>query len=888
MAHNFLLTVGQDIAIRGTDYLANGVDTGLNVSPNNDTFNAPLAGIFGNQNTFTSGDTIDLTKHNGTLGINNSLFATFASSTEIFASVIGIQKAVVSIVPNPFTMNPFAPSTVTIDGGTTTNSLGASVANFQGLTKIIMRNSSAGSELNFGTDSSPLGALPNIIKIANVPGYNGFSNPGGWSNYQQSGISVIQDAALVGANEAVTIKLINAGSPPTTSLGFSDDYIHGHSESFYINVGPSNGSSSTPGVATWNIVSKGSNNFIDLTTNGSTNATTLNFSGAGNLTVFGDDDEFFNVTTINGSGMTGNLVITGGLNEDQGDHGIIDDDTPGGTGSALTSISGGSGSDFFDLSSLHGTQIAAMTIAGGGGTNTAVFANEVLTGLTAALNMTGIQVVGDGGDFGGGNDPAGTINWALLPGATELKFYHGITWTPGGLVLNNFAATGTVDFQDENFHDNDVTITAANTTATTNALTLIFGSTQTGDSANGVDGHWEVSGYGSINIVVNAYTDLADSGFVATANPGGGITINISGTGDLDFGNTDIGFPWNLNDVGTPSIQTIGGVINDTSSGYLWLGATDASVINASAGGLDMEQPGTWLGAFSVSGSSGSGINNFLQGTLGPLDFGVNANSDSFAGATAALTTMVGGTDAGDVLYTTGGVTLITLHNAGGGDQILYNQFTVDSIHAYESLPTEDGHFGFALAITDDGGNFDFNSHLTTVNNFVVAGSNPGVNDDILSFNQDSWGYGGSNGPGTYLGLVEGDMGHPASPSNNWANEVIVNGSNVFLSNTDNFVLYNQNGATFNQTTLANSLETNAGAIHFAASTAANNTFDMLIAYNTANGVDVADVQFTSDGSTSSAGMGVVVHNLVNLVGVTDQALFNEAIAHHANVFLAS
>ena len=438
-----------------------------------------------------------MTKKNGKLGINDSINATFDFSTDLFTTTIGVQNITVSVLPFLFSTTP---STVFLEGGFTTDRLGNVVPNFEGLTNFTMKNSSAGSEVFLGTAINPLeiATLP-TINVINVPGWNPFVL--GFP-VVPSGIAVIQDTSFFSATSAVTVNVTNAGSPATVSASFSDDFVHGVAETFFISIGDPGG---TTGPATWNLHATG-NNFLFLGNGGpafgvpgpSTAATTINVTGSGHTTLFGFNSQFADVTKISG---TATLTVTGALQEDGSfneDSGLLADNH------VITSISGGAGS-FFDLSSLDATEAMAMTTINGGGGGTAVFSNEALTGLSSALALSGISIIGDGGDFGDGHAPAGTIDFSFLPGANELKFYHGLTFTSTGLVLDNTPGTFTVDFQDEDYYGNAVAITPA-TAATSNTLTLDLGSTITHDTTHGLYGAFTITNYDAITINVREGT----------------------------------------------------------------------------------------------------------------------------------------------------------------------------------------------------------------------------------------------------------------------------------------------------------------------------------------------------------------------------------------------
>ena len=193
-----------------------------------------------------------------------------------------------------------------------------------------------------------------------------------------------------------------------------------------------------------------------------------------------------------------------------------------------------------------------------------------------------------------------------------------------------------MNLQDENFHHNNFVITALDTQLTTNTLTLKLGTPgttplpngvlgNTNEEPDGVDASWTVTGYGTINMVlagdgdVHLATNPCDGGFIANANGGGGVTINISGalidhdghTEELEFGNLqsvtleDYKLFDGIASTAALGVTTGDGKIIVTANAELILGATDAAVINATNGhGLDMEDPGTGIDeAFTVRGT---------------------------------------------------------------------------------------------------------------------------------------------------------------------------------------------------------------------------------------------------------------------------------------------
>jgi hypothetical protein len=198
----------------------------------------------------------------------------------------------------------------------------------------------------------------------------------------------------------------------------------------------------------------------------------------------------------------------------------------------------------------------------------------------------------------------------------------------------NTPNTFTMNLQDEDFHGNNFVITAA-TPAASNTFNLDLGSNAgtigvlgaTGDTPDGINSNWLVTGYGTINIHLAGSEDvfLASTGFFASA-PGGGVNITISGSlvsSEMEVGNVigiAIGEFTSFDSLAAQAAEGVStglGTITDTAKTFLELGATDATTITATtAGGLDMEDPDTDIsGPFVVTGSTGN-FNN-LQGTLG-------------------------------------------------------------------------------------------------------------------------------------------------------------------------------------------------------------------------------------------------------------------------------
>jgi hypothetical protein len=802
---------------------------------------------------------------------------------------------------------------VVIDGGDVTSFGQGVLPNFSGLQNgTLTLLQSAGGFLTFGATSNPLFVLLNHInaQAATATG---------------SGISVAIDTSLFTAPVTANFNLNTVGNAGTHQSD-SDDYVHGAREVFAIGYGDQTGS---VGATTWNLNATGKN-FVELFTHGSDTTTTVNMTGAGSLTLFGVSDEFDKVATINDK-ATGAQVITGALQTDGSSKsytGFLTDNT------ALTSLNVAStnAGNFIDLSGFEQNQMTALlagTLHVGGGT--VVFDAEVLTGLSPALNLSGIGGifnVGWGGQEGSGPADAGTIDFHFLPGsANTLTFYHGVDaetflcgWTDAcgesgstyttdsTLSVINTPNTFTMNLQDENFHHNNFIITALDTTLTTNTLTLKLGTPgtfplpngvlgNTNEEPDGVDGSWTTNGYGNINIVLAGDGDVylasnpCNGGFIANQNAGGSATINISGalidngghTETLEFGNLQsvtldayklFASPASIAALG---VTTFDGTINDTAQAFLELGATDATIINATKGaGLEMQDPGTSIDdVFTVHGTSN--VFNTLQGTLGLVKDFTNGNDGIFGTGNLLSDNIFGGSQ-GDNIWDTAGVTNITLI-APNNDTIFYSQFELNS------------HCDFALVITDSRGNFDGNgftgTRLTTISGFTpgadTSGNPPGTigNQDTIDFNTDSWGFGNTNNVGgTYQGLVDGDLDRVWSLDSHYANVFILGSSGTTLNpNSDMIAVQIAGGFKDAQAAAASFTGTNAVTFASGEHIDSGDSIDMLIAFNLAGGgTEIADMHITnSTGSDISSTFGLTTtgsdaqitgHGLVKLVGV--------------------
>jgi hypothetical protein len=756
---------------------------------------------------------------------------------------------------------------VVIDGGDVTSFGQGVLPNFSGLQNgTLTLLQSAGGFLTFGATSNPLFVLLNHInaQAATATG---------------SGISVAIDTSLFTAPVTANFNLNTVGNAGTHQSD-SDDYVHGAREVFAIGYGDQTGS---VGATTWNLNATGKN-FVELFTHGSDTTTTVNMTGAGSLTLFGVSDEFDKVATINDK-ATGAQVITGALQTDGSSKsytGFLTDNT------ALTSItvSSTNSGNFIDMSSFESVSGIAVSIGGG----TLVLDDDVLIGLSSPLSLGTLTNIGYGGDDGFGPGIDGTIDMSFLPSSVgSLTFYHGVFDNTGTLSIINTKGTFTVNLQDEDFHSNNFNIAAA-TPAQGNTLTIDVGNAVTNQVATELDHHWNVTGCGTVDIVLagDHFVDIADGGldggFVANSTVGPA-TINISGAlgsaTNIEFMFFGAAFNVTLDEFATFGsiasvaafgVTTFAGSIVDTAKAELELGATDAILVDASKGaGLSMGDPDTNIGSTFVAIGS-TNATNTLQSTFGLFAFTTNNNGGEFGFAGPA--TLTGGNKS-DTFFDVGGAVTVNVHNTHS--EIAYSQFQLN--------------FGtdFAFAITNFAGNFDNNFIGTKALGpqlLVVNGFTPGDNGttNFVDFNTDSWAF--RKLPFLYEGLVNGVGEQILFQGSHFADFSIVTGTGGIF-NTD-VLAYEIGGPFGSAAAVAKALVSTGGFVDFGHSFVTFGFFDdFLVAYtNTKGGTSIADIQlapvdhFDTEGATIRNAFDLVQLNKVAIGSIVGTALGSNDVIH--------
>jgi hypothetical protein len=440
-----------------------------------ETFNAPLAGIFGTQPTLTNSDS--LTGNGNAL---TSLNATFEGSDTVTGlSISGIPTWNISANATPPTIPglPGGSSGGSISG---TINLSGTATSISGLTTLNFNDNSTAFSLIIGNNGEPVqepnGANGFTINVSNAigTGYNGVDVDIAASAFTG------KDTIYVGANVVGGYYEVNGSYqvPPPVIVAQNDgdnynpNWVGFLNDAFAISAGASasslttlNGVTLPPtgavGFQNWVISSTGAKgvgaaNILALGNEGSWNAQTITLTDDGSNTILfataisdSLSTDWQNLVTIDLSGTSGYVVLTGaevdaqqgsgsfaalGQSSKFGGGGLLTSDT-----SALVTIKGGAGNSFYDLTSLTLTAAGntAASFDGGHGTagnseiafNNSVVANASIATLAGqagtVVNISHVQVLDDASASQGGviqmNDFAGLSGlntaYALLGGA---------------------------------------------------------------------------------------------------------------------------------------------------------------------------------------------------------------------------------------------------------------------------------------------------------------------------------------------------------------------------------------------------------------------------------------------------------------------------------------
>jgi hypothetical protein len=848
---SFTLTNGSDSVIAGENTVQTTTPDKLVIqstaaAPEDTTINAPLSGPFGNQATLTLGDVIDLSS---SVGGDNILNATFAGSDALTSMTIkGVQTW------NITQAGP-GPSVILLEGTHGT---------IDGLTTLSYNgNGFLGSGLLVG---APGTTGIDLTTSANNFHLNVSSVPGGF-------VDVFFDPKAFTGGEAINVTANAVGNTlGGTSLSFGNRTD--------IEAGSAG---ATGGFVTWNVNSTGANavNDIALSTNGSKTATTLNVSDDGSATIIwagAGAAEWAQLTTIDAEGTTGQLTITGG---ESGNNGLLSDAT------GITSVTGGTGADIFDLTALSGP-VAGVSISGGGNTTGTNSLGDIGTGIelssseinnivgTSFASWSGVNILYDVAD----NTVGGTVDMAVFPGTNILTLLNpnsGTTNIQQGSNLDVKNGQNDLVINTNHLHQNgfNFEVDATAGLAAGDTVTVNYGDNGGGFPAGSV-GSFTSLGYDNVNINISDISDtnFYTGGVAAVANGSGAEVLTIDTSVTLHIGSA-----LTTDTVGTASLLLIGGTLIDPTSGTLNLnagpgataeiGVTNAHIINAT-GNMFMEAPDNAITLQGLTGHvpytgdvvTSTGDDDVLQGTMGSLTApgGVGGNSHTGIVGNDVLTDTTASVGLGNWFYGEGGQDTINL--GGGGSTTFFGSFHVDfADHAQTITNSTDQAFqGFwgngnsANPFTIGGGD-STSADMATINGFTMAGHN-----DTLNFNVDAWAGGssltGGLADGAGLGIVDGT-----------ANMQLVNAGDTVAGAT-NFALYLVGGLS-DAADLAAAL---SGVGHINMTGPAGNFQNgthMLFAYDVGGDIRIADVDFLNGlgAGNTTQGRAIVASDIADIVG---------------------
>lgn len=433
----------------------------------------------------------------------------------------------------------------------------------------------------------------------------------------------------------------------------------------------------------------------------------------------------------------------------------------------------------------------------------------------------------------------------------------------------------------------------------------------------------------TVNASVNFYDNTVDTG----GSPPGG-------PDDLVLGYTDFTGVLNTTLIGIDTVivdaftSSTGTTINDYGKGTLEIGATDAAVLNAaSTSHLIQDLPAStdWFALDAIPGAKGITVigsstgQNLLQGGSGQVVFDTNghlvtdgvltlANPSS---AQIGNDTLTGGADSlsgyvlnvvgngGDNFFGEGGNDTINLgvRYDSHGNILTGVSAQTDStvwIGEYDVGNSGGAQFGvfgsaggadwgvgqtYGQAITDIVGGAEvyvngYKTSTTDVTNFHLSGT--GTTGDTINFNSLDWATGALS-TGADKGLVDNFGNHiNAGAGAATLNLVTAPGllsipifahADVTLDGIANYA-----SATYLQQALTTY---NVGDITFGGSLTNGSIEHELVAYNSGNGFNIADVTITNNtghaliGFVNTAQTGVTV-SAIDLVDVTGTATHND------------
>ncbi len=866
--------------------LTTGVDT-ITTSIAGAVFNAPLI-----SSSLTDGGTGILV-----LASDQNLQTLTVGDTLIDSANDGTLNAFITATDNP--AFAFLPA-VTMSGIKTASltnvsqQVGGFEGNITGLTVVNDNNSNGGIQVG------AIGAgLKTALTNVNVNGF--FAQAGAGDGLGKLLFTGVIAQAAGSASDTINVSL--SGLLGGTRLNGADQLT------FETDGTPGTKASPNVSYGTWALTLNSSAD-LQLQQNGVGGATTLKISGPGNVALGADAaGNWQKLTTINASGSTGNVTITGAV-AGVGTNAAASGANPGGLygsaaglldgNTALTSylLSGGAGVNILDVSSFTTTaQLAALTTTAGSNTATTneIIVKSLLADTVTAstwANIKGFQIVGIGGPTLA-DGPGGTVDLANLPSSVTELLYQ-TTAVAGGLVTVNHLPTAFTVDTEANGNGANLTIGAIGPAGgTADSLTLLVGSstangaglgaiTMTGEEnvtliAQGPAGGTDVIGFTQLTPTLTGaeHVTIQGSDGVTIGAAGLGAIADTTAGGALNTNNLVI----NITDTGTTPVTlhgATGGVLftvipGDTADGSgannPLSNSTNAVTIDAhtSTSGLIMEAgDANFTTSLTVVGSTGDTITG--SATAGNV-LGGSIGNDALTGNTS--------TTHADTIYTGGGADSITL--AAGhtvADHVgLYSGFATAGIipggtetpRSHSILDSTDhaqlGWWGLATggaasiptAIIANG--HGTSADMTTVTGFV-PGSAAAPQDSVdLSQSSLAW-----------AGLLHDSGGLAIGAGVSTLSAPIVAGGVVAAG----FDIIELSGFGTTADTVAQTLRIVGSGITLNVPGPIDH---FLVAYDGAGGVNIADVDVHGGvgaaTNTAAAGVTLAVSDMVHLTGVS-------------------
>jgi hypothetical protein len=593
--------------------------------------------------------------------------------------------------------------------------------------------------------------------------------------------------------------------------------------------------------------------------------------------------------------MAGNLTITGkaantlGAYANAGVAGFLAGNT------ALNHFTGGTGSNFIDLSHLTTTAaVNGVTVndsaSAAGATNTVVLTDAVVSGATALNNMTNVQVIGDTAVGAGA-----TINWSnMTPSGANTLQEFGLQ--VASVTINNTPSTFNVDV---NGNDQGTFAIHVNALVAGSAFDLTVGNSRYENPALGLVNQYDHVGALTVgSALTSGYTNdtITSNGNAVAFNPTGVIALEANQIASADLwagaapitltimGQANLSIPGPGGAVPAVNLHGTAPTIIDNDLGVVVFStastvSTDAIKIDATnSGGLWMAAPdGGNTGSNGVTIIGSAAHPNYLFGSPGNDPMTGSSTTDTFItqGGGDVISLLAGHQNDAIDLYPTVGPVLANINPGSdspgsSGADIITSGADAASGGFWGVVP---GNPPAAIAAS------------TFADVTTVQGPTPGTtgfiagsasNADHLGFSAGAWGV-----AGLVLGLTDSSFAHitpPAFPG--FVNAVSApQGAGSTVGGGQDLIVTTAVAA--NAVQFATELAAGGSfPLIFGTALGAGKTAHVLMAYNDAAGnAHIADVDLHAVAAqTSTANMTVFASDMVTLTGVSDTALTSNNI----------